>query len=113
MAKISKFLRVSPSELRFLWQISYRQNNVFSSPNDVLKSILRRDSKHTADQEKDRKLRIDMEVYEELRRRAEDYHIGLKPLKRLVEKILEDSADEDSTLGARPAPRPGSRPPTK
>jgi hypothetical protein len=108
-----KFIRVNPAIRWYLWDLSSKQNNVFASPNDVLKSVLGMDSKHTVDEEKDKKIRIDIKVYDKLMKKAAQYgKNNIKPLDVLVRRILLEQEIGDKTMFPKPATRP-TRPPTK
>lgn len=111
---MSEFLSIDPTERSYLWYLSFRRKTVFGSPNDVLKSVLLIDSKHSDDTKKEKKIkiRIDDEVLEKLKSKARQLNMPVQPLDKLVEKILEhEDKENDVPLVRRPRPaiRPGER----
>ena len=109
---MSKFLRIDTTEMQYLWRVSFKREIVFGSPNDVLRSVLLLDSKHSDDTKKEKKnTRIDDEVLEELQSKAKQLNMpDVQPLDKLVKKILElQDKEKEKDVKSLPAKRPATR----
>lgn len=101
---MSKFLRIDTSEMSYLKRKAI-PDMIFSSPNDVLRYILELPPKRESEQ---LKIRVDDVVLEQLKARAEQLNVEIRPLDKLLEKILKQNEVEDKA----PIP-PRRRPPTR
>lgn len=93
---MSKFLRIDTNDMAYLKRKAI-PDMIFSSPNDVLRYILALPPKREAEQSYKglTKIRVDDDVLEQLEARAKQLNGGIRPLNKLLEKILKQNEVED------------------
>jgi len=109
---MSKFLRIDANEMSYLRRKAI-PDMVFGSPNDVLRSMLglesKKEFKQLTEAEGATKIRIDDEVLEQLKTRAKQLNMDVRPLDKLLEKLLKLELEGKDKNKARS----GGRPPTR
>lgn len=112
---MSKFLRIDATEMKYLRQKARVVDQVFGSPNDVLRSMLglepKKKSKQLTQTKAATKIRIDDDVLEQLKTRAKQLNMDVRPLNKLLERIwkLEVEGEYEKKSWSSQRRRPPTR----